>query len=198
MGTLGFIFFFGLLWVILNNHTRLPWWGVFLISLGAGLVCGFLCGFFSFVGLFFMGFGVGICIASIVLGTPFGTKVLTNYWGHFGILLGSGLVIACLALIFPRLISVIGTSIIGSFMMMNSIDIIWTKTGILFNAIGEMLSGKIVIPIDANSNWQYYVGLLITFGAVALIGSLIQFLITARNWTHNAGSTGKSGYEKIN
>lgn len=174
---------FILLWVTLTTHApKLKWWAVLLISLACAIVAALLCFFVYHVGILLLGFALGFTVASLILSTPLGTKVITNHWAHFGIILGFALVFSILAIIFQRFLLILGTSALGAYLFCNAIDTAWMHTGILSNIVVSFFTQNLdhIPPINT---WQAYVLLGGDLGLL-LFGILIQYGITARSWDH--------------
>lgn len=178
----GFVVLFAVLWIVLTTHTHLRWWAVLLISLGGGLVAGLLCFFIYILGIALLGSALGFITATLVLSTPFGTKVVTNYWAHFGIILGTMLVFSTLAVIFQRLLIIVGTSALGAYLFCNAVDIAWLHTGILTDIIVKFFNRKLgdLPPLNTASGYGLLGGSL----GIIIFGTIIQFGITARNFNH--------------
>jgi hypothetical protein len=175
---------------VLTTHAeKLKWWAVLLISLACALVAGVLCFFIYQIGIAMIGWALGFTIASLILSTPLGTKVMTNYWAHFSIILVFALAFSILAIIFQRLIIIIGTSSLGAFMFCNGVDIAWIHSGILSNILVHFFT-KHFDSIPPINTWQAYVLLGGDLGLV-IFGILVQFGITARNWDHTKYYKGK-------
>ena len=161
---------------------KLKWWAVLLISIAGGLLAAIICFVVYFIGIAFLGSSLGFIIATLILSTPFGTKIVTGYWAHFGIILGFVVVFSVLALLLQRLIIIIGTSALGAYLFCNAIDIAWLHTGILTDIIVNFFTRKLHHIPMYNTASGY--GLLGGSVAIILFGVVIQYGITARNYDH--------------
>lgn len=193
LALVGFVVIFIVLWVVLTVHApKLKWWAVLLISLACGLVAAALCFFIYHIGIALLGCALGFTMATLLLSTPFGTKAVTNYWAHFAIILVFSLVFSILAVIFQRLIIIIGTSALGAYLFCTSIDVAWMHTGILTDIIVQFFSKDphFSSRIAQFNTWQAYT---LMGGDLALIlfGVIIQFGITARNYDHRSALKGR-------
>lgn len=181
---------FCVLWIVLTVHApKLKWWAVLLISLGSAIAAALICYFIYFIGVSFLGAALGFIIATLILATPFGTKVVTKYWAHFGIIIGFMVVFSVIALIFQRLLIIIGTSALGSYLFCNAIDIAWLHTGILTDIIVKFFTRKFEDIPKYNTPSGY--GLLGGWAAIILFGVLVQYGITARDFDHRKSLANK-------
>jgi hypothetical protein len=193
LALVGFVTIFVLLWVVLTVHApKLKWWAILLISLACALVVAVLCMFIYQIGIALLGWALGFTIATLILSTPLGTKVMTNYWAHFSIILVFSLAFSVLAVIFQRLVIIIGTSSLGAYLFCNAIDIAWMHTGILSNILVHFFTKSHPDAFPKINTWQAYV-LLGGDLALFLFGVLVQFGITARNFDHTKLQKGRKG-----
>jgi hypothetical protein len=151
---LGFITFFAIVWIVLYQHAQVwysgsLWWLCYVIPALAGLAGGFMFLCILKVGVFFVGFVLGVTLAAIVLSTPLGTKVLTIYWTHVVIVAGAGVVLGVLALFLEKAILVIGTSAVGSYMIAVGIDMSFSNPRVLSAILENIFSGQ-----NINLNWD--------------------------------------------
>lgn len=171
------------MWIVFTVYVpKVPWWGDLLIALGLGLIAAAISFFIWQLGVVLLGFSLGTTVASLLLSTPLGTKVLTNYWAHFGITLGLAIVFAIIAIFLQRIIVIVGTSAVGAFLFCNAIDIAWLHSGILYGILVEIISREpgLYPPINTVSAYILLGGDL----ALVIFGTLIQLLVTARKYDH--------------
>lgn len=186
---------FVILWLVLTVHApKLKWWAVLLIALASAFVAALICYFVYFLGIALLGGALGFIVATLILSTPFGTKVVTKYWAHFGIILGFVVVFSILALLLQRLMIIVGTSALGAYLFCNAIDIAWLHTGILTDIVVKFFTNKIHdIPVY-NTAAGY--GLLGGSVAIILFGVVVQYGITARDFDHHTALQKRRGDEE--
>jgi len=178
----GVLIAFGVTFLVLVNKTHLSIWLIFLIAGGAGLIGGFIFVALMFVGIFCIGALLGLALAAGVLATPLGTKLLTGNLATFltcGIAaLGGGII----ALVFQKILVVLGTAWGGAYMIGTGLDILLIHSGFA-SVIPELISQHHLPVSGDNLNWKP----IIVLGGVlvlAIAGAVVQFCWTVGNYDH--------------
>jgi hypothetical protein len=180
----GLLIGFGVTYMILESKVT------FLIALviagGVGLIFGILFTFVAAIGIFATGAILGLAIATVVLATPVGDMITSNgiQWLHFVIMLGAAVVFGVIALLLQKFIMIIGTSFGGSFMMATAVDAI-----LVHSNFSTIIPNALNFHFDTllESEWKVYV-MIAGFAVFGIIGSVVQFRVTARNYNHNKKS----------
>jgi len=165
-------------------------WIIMSISAGIGLLGGILVVVVFKIGIFIMGFIFGAILAVVVISfTPLQGVINANIQSNvtiyvfFGSVVGLGVLVGILAIIFIKFIVVIVTACNGAFVIMSSIDALAPNFGIF-----QILSGVFQRNVPTNTlNWTSYQTYVVLGGLIllAIAGVAIQFRFTARGHHHD-------------
>jgi len=203
----GFILFYFITFETLTAidavRAALQPWIIMAIAAGVGLLGGILVVFVFKVGVFIMGFIFGAAIAIYVVSfTTLSRLIISNVDASWGIwvfaaaVVGLGILVGILAVVFVRFVMVIVTACNGAFVVMSSIDALipgWNVMGI----IGSIFHKDIKVSEIDFKDFRFYVifgGLLI----LALAGIFVQFRFTARGYKHEEAKKKEDEYPLLN
>lgn len=126
---------------------------------------------------------MGAILGLFILSTPIGTKYLENSKLGQSLLVGlTGLAFGVLAVVLQRIIIIIGTSIIGSYLAIVAVDELWVKTGVI-SKIFIYLIKRYNPPFIIKDEWKVYI-LLGAIAVLTIIGVLTQLIFTSRKFHH--------------
>jgi hypothetical protein len=200
----GFILFyfvtFEALHAIPKVDAALAPWIVMAIAAGVGILGGILVIFVFKAGIFLMGFILGSVAAVIVVSfTPLNTIINENiqgastFWVFIACVVGLGIVVGILAVIFVKFIVVIVTACNGSFVIIAAVDRIteWNLLHVLTGVFNR------TVPLVA-MDWKNYQTYVIFGGLIllAVAGIVIQFRFTARGHRHDEKDRKPSGEDE--
>ncbi|XP_031562633.1 transmembrane protein 198-B-like [Actinia tenebrosa] len=182
----GFIFATLITFVILNNHTTLPLWGLIAVSLAVGLFCGLLTTFVIYCGLFLGGFSFGFFIGIFIFYIVHLFIHITIKWIPFGILLGLSLIFGILALRFQKPLFILSTSMLGGVLATGGVD--------YFVEGFELLdfTWKRIVASDGQITCWVTCVVLAIWPVLFIMGNLIQFVKTGKTFNHLAGKNSVS------
>jgi len=184
------IFVFGLLigfavaFIVLQGHTSLKMLWLLIISGAIGLIFGVIFIVLIKIGIFFMGFGVGIVVCGLVLATPIGTQVIHccagGSWYPLIAMGISGLAVGILALIFQKIIIILATSIGGAYSIAFAIDCAWVKSN--FSEVIPAIISLQKLHIDSSNMAPYLLiaGVLL----LSVAGFFVQLCYTSKHSRH--------------
>jgi len=167
-------------------------WVIMAISAGIGLLGGILVVVVFKIGVFIMGFIFGAILAIVVISfTPLQGVINANIQSNvtvyvfFGSVVGLGIIVGILAIIFIKFIVVIVTACNGSFVIMSSIDKLAPSFGI-FQILSGVFQRNNTVPTNT-LDWTSYQTYVVLGGLVllAIAGIAIQFRFTARGHHHD-------------
>jgi len=167
-------------------------WLQYTLSAVAAIVGGFLFVVLRKLGYFLFGMVLGMALGLLILSaTPLGSLINSSNFGSVSpslvsllSVLGVGLIVGIVTVIFSRVILIIGTSFNGAYLVGSTVDGMWLHTSLsdILSNILNMSSTGFAFDI---SNWIPY-ALLGGIVALAIIGMIVQFLVTARNYDPEA------------
>jgi hypothetical protein len=175
-------------------------WILMAIAAGVGILGGILVIFVFKAGIFLMGFILGSVAAVIVVSfTPLNTIINENiqgastFWVFIACVVGLGIVVGILAIIFVKFIVVIVTACNGSFVIMAAVDRLtgWNLLHVLTGVFNR------TVPLVA-MDWKNYQTYVIFGGLIllAVAGIVIQFRFTARGHRHDDKDRKPSGEDE--
>jgi len=180
----GLILFFSICYILMSS--LLNWnndWKYYLvlgISGTVGLLGGGLFLVIVPIGFFAIGALLGLTVGTICLLTPIATLLGSNGLYVFLFLVGFAVVFGIIAVIFQKVVAIIGTSFVGSFMIFNSLDDRFFHSN--FSSILPTFLKTFNVP-PATDHWAPYV-ILGCVVVLAIIGIFVQFKATAKNYDH--------------
>lgn len=184
----GFIFGSMVVYLICSEEEVLPEWSNALIAMSAGLLFGLITMLVQYVGLFMLGFHtgllgglVGLCVVEIHYTPP-------SAWLTLGVLLAAGLTLALLNLYFQKSLTILGSSLYGSAILMVTtdyfledslvLDWVWERVKV-DRMVERGLSAVETIP----KCWMAWAVTAI-WPAVFLLGFCVQVCCTGRGIHH--------------
>eukprot|EP01121_Diplochlamys_sp_Union-15-3_P009504 TRINITY_DN2592_c0_g4_i1.p1 TRINITY_DN2592_c0_g4~~TRINITY_DN2592_c0_g4_i1.p1 ORF type:complete len:323 (+),score=40.53 TRINITY_DN2592_c0_g4_i1:110-970(+) len=174
--SLGFMIAFGIAWILLQTHLneKLSVWVRLGISAGAGVIAGALLLWLIKVGIFMLGFGMGVVICSLVLATPIGTNVIHccsgGNWYPIIIMFLCGVAGGIFAIMVERWVIMFLTAIGGAYAIVFAIDCAWLKSN--FSDVIPAVISLRHLNIDPHKPLPYV--LLCLVGVLGVIGFFIQ------------------------
>jgi len=114
-------------------------------------------------------------------------------WLHFVIMVVSSIIFGILALVLQKVLMVVGTSFGGSFMIASAVDFLAVHSN--FSLIIPMAL-RFNFDTVKNADWRVYV-MIAGFVVFGIIGSVVQFALTARNFNHNKKKKSDNEYGKL-
>ena len=185
LGTVYFVYaiFYSLLVGVGVTESAVICW----TSLAVGLVAGLIMMCFYKLGIFILGCVAGGSFAVWLLSwtdVPFITSIAWR-WGFIIVI---AIIFGILALLLIKVIAVISTAWVGSFVAFVGIDV-FAQTGFA-QSVSEILSGK--TPESSQFSPACY-GMLIGCVVLAVLGMLVQFKVTGTGDHHShLGGGGKA------
>lgn len=177
----GFIFGSVLTFLICLEEDLLPLEGKIGVALAAGVLCGLITMLVQYVGLFMTGlvFGILLGISSLVIMEQFYHPV--NKWIPIGILFGSGLLLGLLSLYFQKGLTILGTSLFGSALMITAVDY-YSELFIMIHYVWERTKAEETKPIC----WFSWL-ILGLWPMLAIFAILTQWCLTGKGFDHQEG-----------
>lgn len=177
----GFIFGSLVTYLICLEEQLLPWQGKIGVAMAAGVLCGLITMLVQYVGVFMTGFQLGLLlgIASLTIMEEFYHP--STKWICIGVLFGGGLLFALLSLKFQRGLTIFGTSIFGSAMLVAAIDY-YIEMFMMVNYVWDRVKAEYSDPIC----WFSWI-ILGLWPATFLVGALAQWKVTGRGVAHKEG-----------
>jgi len=163
-------------------------WILFGTSIGAGLIVGLILIFILPLGIFLLGALAGFFLAIWILSLVSSDATIqeTTYrWIFIG---GMALVGGVIAILLQKIVIIISSSFVGSYLLFYGIDI-YAMTG-FYNAMQSIVRGEILPPLT-----DACIAMLACSFATAILGVIVQ-IITNRNRDHT--KPGGAVYVKIN
>ncbi|XP_046886350.1 transmembrane protein 198-B [Hypomesus transpacificus] len=150
------------------------------IGLGIGTLCGLVTMLVRSVGLFMVGLLLGLLVA---LATLVGMEELSDspprsVWVPLGVLLGLGMLFAVLTLQWQRLFTTLSTAVFGAAVITVALDY-FVELFALVLYVYERVKAAPPRPVC----WVTWV-VLGVWPALALLGVLIQWKVTAEGYSH--------------
>lgn len=157
------------------------------IGLGIGTLCGLVTMLVRSVGLFMVGLLLGLLVG---IGTLIGMEELSSnpprsVWVPLGVLLGLGMLFAVLTLQWQRCFTTLSTSVFGAAVIVVATDY-FVELFALVRYIYEQVKMGPREPVC----WTTWV-VLGAWPALALLGVLVQWRVTAEGYSHTKGESGK-------
>lgn len=151
------------------------------IALGIGVLCGLVTMLVHSVGLFLTGLLLGLLVATagLVATEPF--YKLPNGWVPAGALLGLSLLGAVLALRWQKVLTVISTAVFGAAVLTLCLDYAVENL-----ALGHHVYDRLRLAPSSLLCWCGW-AVLATWPALALMGILLQWKVTAEGFSHTDG-----------
>lgn len=118
----GFIFGSVLVYMILLEQNILPPEGVLGCAVGAGILLGLVTMLIQQTGLFLTGFSLGVAVVAVILVVVEQFVHTGSKWIPIGVFLSLGIIFGILSLKFQKILTVIGTSVIGAAIGLAGID----------------------------------------------------------------------------
>ncbi|XP_064613980.1 transmembrane protein 198-B-like [Liolophura sinensis] len=180
----GFIFGAMLVFLVCQDveGITLPPAGMIGIALGAGLVCGIITLLVKYISLFMTGlhFGLGLAVYVIVF-----LEFVVYHSRHLAIpltILGVvGLVCALLALKYQKCLALLGTSMLGSALMVGALDYYIEK----FVTVRVLWTLVRAHDLDGEMCW-YSWAIFACWPFCLIIGAFIQWRVTGHNLDHSS------------
>lgn len=182
----GFLFGLCLVYFVCIEENVLPLSGKIGVSVAAGLICGLLAMFLLYIGLFMTGFQCGLLIALFFfvllefLYHPF------SKWIPIGVLISAGLLFAVLVLYWQKGLLILGTSLLGSGLVLVSVDYfldVFRMTRYCF----DRLTAKTSTVSLCWFSWLLFA----IWPALTLLSIVIQWHYTAKNYSHKCSGVQK-------
>ncbi|RUS92081.1 hypothetical protein EGW08_000105 [Elysia chlorotica] len=175
----GFLFATVLLYMILEEQgDLLPPEGTLACAVGAGILLGLLSMLLPYFGLILTGFSLGAGVAAAVLVLVEQFIHPPTRWIPAGVFLLFGLIFGILGLKFPKGITIIGTSVIGSAVGLASVDYF-----LELSRASLYLWDRLMADQSDTLCWYSWL-MLALWPAVALLGILVQWKCTGSGVDH--------------
>ncbi|XP_070565888.1 transmembrane protein 198-like isoform X3 [Ptychodera flava] len=175
----GFVFGSILVYAICHEEAVLSTAANAGIAVAAGLLCGLITMLVQYVGLFMTGFHLGLFLAVAILIALEQFWHPTSLWIPIGILFGIGLLFAVCNLQWQKTCTILATSLIGGAMITTSIDYFIEKFTMV-QYIWDRFTAEDSQPVC----WYSWI-ILAVWPFLFLIGVVIQFKITGKNYDHH-------------
>lgn len=181
----GFIFGAMLVFLVCQDvgAITLPTAGVIGIALGAGLVCGIITLLVKYISLFMTGlhFGLGLATYVIVF-----LEFVVYQSRHVAIpltILGVvGVACALLALKYQKCLALLGTSMLGSALMVGALDYFIEKF-VMVHVFWRLVRAR---DLEGEMCW-YSWAIFACWPFCLVIGAFIQWRVTGHNLDHSSG-----------
>ncbi|XP_062383613.1 transmembrane protein 198-B [Sardina pilchardus] len=151
------------------------------IGLGIGTLCGLVTMLVRSVGLFMVGLLLGLLCG---VGTLAGMEELSSapprtVWVPLGVLLGLGMLFAVLTLQWQRCFVTLSTAVFGAAVIVVAVDYFVELLALVRYVLERVKAAPRTRPVC----WVTWV-VLATWPALALLGVLIQWRVTAEGYSH--------------
>ncbi|XP_070565879.1 transmembrane protein 198-like isoform X1 [Ptychodera flava] len=187
----GFVFGSILVYAICHEEAVLSTAANAGIAVAAGLLCGLITMLVQYVGLFMTGFHLGLFLAVAILIALEQFWHPTSLWIPIGILFGIGLLFAVCNLQWQKTCTILATSLIGGAMITTSIDYFIEKFTMV-QYIWDRFTAEDSQPVC----WYSWI-ILAVWPFLFLIGVVIQFKITGKNYDHHDAYSSNSLFNTI-
>jgi len=184
----GFIFGSLIVYLICAEEAVLPEYANACIAVSAGLLFGLITMLVQYVGLFMLGFHTGLLSGLIGLCGVELYYIPPTAWVTLGVLLASGLLLALLNLYFQKSLTIFGSSLYGSSVIMITVDFFLQDSEILVWVWDRV---KVDRLIDTNINILDTIPKCWISWAVAgilpvlfILGLVVQIACTGRGKHH--------------
>merc|ERR1719427_2337723 len=148
------------------------------ISIGIGILCGFITMLVRYVGLFLQGFFLGSLAAIGVMAILHDYYNPSSLWVTFSILFIVGVLFSFLTLMFERWLIIIGTSFLGAALIVTCIDYFLEKFQLLIYIWEELMDSS-----SEQMCWYSWV-LFAVWPALSVLGIIIQYKVSGKNYDH--------------
>ena len=186
----GFIFGAVFTYLICLEEQLLPLEGKIGIALAAGVLCGLITMLVRQVGLFSIGLNFGILLAVVALVIMEQFYHPSTKWITIGVLFGSGLLFAVLCLYFQRGLTIMGTAIFGSALMIAALDY-YIEMFMMVNYVWDRMKAEYSDPVC----WFSWL-ILALWPATFLVGVITQAKVTGKDFSHKEGTSSPVNYNK--
>ena len=186
----GFIFGAVFTYLICLEEQLLPLEGKIGIALAAGVLCGLITMLVQQVGLFSIGLNFGILLAVVALVIMEQFYHPSTKWITIGVLFGSGLLFAVLCLYFQRGLTIMGTAIFGSALMIAALDY-YIEMFMMVNYVWDRMKAEYSDPVC----WFSWL-ILALWPATFLVGVITQAKVTGKDFSHKEGTSSPVNYNK--
>ncbi|GFR74223.1 transmembrane protein 198-like [Elysia marginata] len=176
----GFLLATVLLYMILEEQDGLlPPEGTLACAIGAGLLLGLLSMLLPYIGLILTGFSLGAgAAAAVMVVTELVFVHPPTRWVPFGVFLSLGLIFGILSLKFPKGITILGTSVIGSAVGLAGVDYF-----LELSRASLYLWDRLMAAESDRLCWYSFL-VLALWPAVALVGVIVQWQCTGAGIDH--------------
>lgn len=162
------------------------------IGLGIGTLCGLVTMLVRSVGLFMVGLLLGLLAG---IGTLVGMEELSSapprsVWVPLGVLLGLGMLFAVLTLQWQRFFTTLSTAAFGAAVIAVAADYFVE----LFTLVRYIYERVKAVPARPQC-WVMW-AVLGAWPALALLGALVQWRVTAEGYSHTKGGIMRMGTRK--
>ncbi len=151
-------------------------------SLGVTVVVGAIVGFITiaifYIGMFLAGGSVGFLITWFLLSVIDIQYLQSNIWIPFLIAIGVGVVCGIVTLIFQKWPVIVGTSVIGGFLIAWSIDY-YLELGLMMYYLLLFAEHR----SDIKPCWYSWT-IIPLFAVIAVAGLILQGAVTGRKYDH--------------
>lgn len=177
----GFMFGSSIVYFVCIEEGVLPLSGKIGVSLGVGLVCGMVAMLVLYVGLFMTGFHCGILFGVFLF------TVLEFFyhpfikWIPIAVLLGTALVTALIILYWQKGLMIVGTSVVGSALVLLAIDYFVDAF-----RMAEFCYDRLTARSSSVTLCWFSWLLFATWPALSAISCVIQWFVTASNYDHRS------------
>ena len=173
-----------LLYMILEEQDDLlPPEGTLACAVGAGILLGLLSMLLPYIGLILTGFSLGAGVAAAVLVLVELFIHPPTRWIPAGIFLLLGLIFGILGVKYPKGVTILGTSVIGSAVGLASVDYF-----LELSRASLYLWDRLMAAHSDTLCWYSWL-MLALWPAVALLGVLVQWKCTGSGVDHRIGES---------
>lgn len=165
-------------------------WKIY-VAVGVAIVVGVICGLLTiciyYIGMFLAGGSVGFFIAWFILSAIDIGYFQTHIYIPFLIAVAAGIICGIITLIFQKWLVILGTSIIGGFLIIWSLD--------YYLELGQMIYFLFLFAENRSffkPCWFSWT-VAVLFVIIAIAGFILQALVTGRKYDHKKDFEGKDG-----
>ncbi|KAJ3584374.1 hypothetical protein NHX12_014869 [Muraenolepis orangiensis] len=151
------------------------------VGLGVGVLCGLVTMLVRSVGLFMTGLLLGllVAVATLVCMEELSSSPPRSVWAPLGVLLGLGTLFAVLTLQWQRLFTTLSTACFGAAAMAVALDYFAELLGLVLYVYERLKATPRAKPVC----WVTW-AVLGAWAALALLGVLVQWKVTAEGYSH--------------
>ena len=177
----GFIFGGLLVYLVCIEENLLPFAGKIGVAVGAGVLCGLITMLVQYVGLFLNGFhfGVFLAVASLVIMEQFHHP--STKWIPIGLICGLGAFFAVANLYFQKGLTILGTCVFGSGLMVMALDY-FIENFMMVYYIWERIKA---VKSDRVCWFSWLI--LGLWPLASIIGAVAQWRVTGHGYDHKEG-----------